>query len=84
MTAENNKKKGKGMCQCRSCGNIFHSNSIGKEERIHSGVSIRDDVCPRCRGVDFGLMDQVYIKSDKWLYAGAKNYGDIERFMKSL
>jgi rubredoxin len=84
MTEENNNKKRKGICQCRNCGNIFHQSKIEKEERIHSGVNAKDNVCPRCGAVNFGLMDSVYIKSDKWLYADAKNYGDVDKFKRYL
>jgi Zn-finger nucleic acid-binding protein len=84
MTQENKSKKRKGMCQCRSCGNIFHRSEIKKEERIHSGIEIKDNICPRCGGVSFGLMDEIYIKSDKWLYANARNYGDIDKFKRYL
>lgn len=84
MTQENDNKKRRNMCQCRSCGTIFHSSKNKKINRLHSGIHINDCSCPKCGSVNFGLMDSVYIKSDRWLYTDAKNYGDIDKYLKRI
>jgi Zn finger protein HypA/HybF involved in hydrogenase expression len=77
-------KYNKGVCQCRNCGHVFHNSVIRHTEKKNYGVKRTDCCCPECGGVSFGLMDQIYIKSDTWLYADAKNTGDIDKWRKIL
>lgn len=47
----------RGMCQCRSCNQVFHESERVRKEIEHLGLHRVSVECPHCNGNNFGLLD---------------------------
>jgi Zn finger protein HypA/HybF involved in hydrogenase expression len=73
------KNYNKGVCQCRKCGHVFHNTGIKHTYSNTLGQNTNTNECPECGSTNWGHMDEIFIKSDEWLYADAKNWGGVKR-----
>lgn len=54
VVTENYKK---GVCQCRSCHNVFEQSQ--RVHREHLGQTIPDATCPYCGSTNWGLINPI-------------------------
>lgn len=76
----------KGVCECRSCKNVFHQSEIEHTYIEQSGQLSYNRVCPYCGSTYFGLIDypvseyELIYKNERFFGLSNKRIKYIEQY----
>lgn len=73
----------KGVCQCRSCNNVFHQSEIKHKYIEQLGQLSYNRTCPYCGNTHFGLIDYP-VSEYELIYKNSKFYGLSNKRIKYI